>query len=104
MYKTMVLEPLKRDPVLHQQLKRDRIMLPSLDRYAQELKASHEAWKERLSQQRPESSESQVASEALELALKSLENHLSAVSPPDMDETLSLDQAIAFIRKPTPAE
>ena len=40
-----------------------------MDAYATELKASHEAWKEQLSQARPGSDPSQIASEALELAI-----------------------------------
>ena len=51
--------------------------------YARELKTSHEAWKETLSQARPGSDPSQIASEALEMALKELEDRLPSASPPD---------------------
>ena len=44
----------------------------------------------------------QIASEALELAVKELEDRLPPVSPPDGQEPLSLEQAMALIRRPTP--
>ena len=59
------------------------LLLPTLEQLASELKTSHEAWKEQLSQARPGSSESQIASEALEIALKELEDCLPSASPPD---------------------
>jgi hypothetical protein len=70
--------------------------------YASELKTSHEAWKEQLSGARPGSESSQIASEALELALKDLEERLPSESPPNDHEPLSLDAAMAFIRRHTP--
>ena len=44
-----------------------------MDAYAIDLKASHEAWKEQLSQARPGSDPSQIASEAMELAIAGAE-------------------------------
>ena len=78
-----------------------RRLLPTVELYARELKTSHEAWKEALDQQRPGSDQSQIASEALEMALKELEERLPSESIPNDKETLSLDAAMAFIRKPT---
>ena len=102
MYKTIVLELLKQHPEIHNQLRSDRMLLPMLDRYARELKASHEAWKELLSQLRPGSDPRQIASEALEMASKELEDRLPSASPPKDQEALSLDEAMAFIRTHTP--
>jgi hypothetical protein len=101
-YKTIVLQLLEQNPQLRDQLKRERQMLPTMERYALELKTRHEAWKERLSQAMPGSDESQIASEALEMALKELEDRLPSASRPADREALSLDGAMAYVRRPTP--
>ena len=49
--------------------------------YARELKTSHEAWKETLVQAKPGSDPSQIASEAMEMAVKELEDRLPTASP-----------------------
>ena len=100
-YKTIILELLQQRPQMHEQLRKNRKLLPTLELYAKELKTSHEAWKELLSQLRPGSDQSQIASEALEMALKELEDRLPSESPPDDNEALFLDAAMAFIRRPT---
>jgi FtsZ-binding cell division protein ZapB len=101
-YKTIVLQLLEQHPQIRDQLRKTRQMLPTMERYASELKTRHEAWKDRLSQLTPGSDESQIASEALELALKELETRLPSGSPRDDKEALSLDEAMAFIRRHTP--
>jgi hypothetical protein len=102
LYKTMVLEMLQQRPEMHDQLKQQRQLLAALELYANALKSRHDAWKERLWQARPESSESQVATEALELALQELEEALPSALPQDGSGSLSLDAAMAFLRRPTP--
>ena len=104
MYKTIVLELLKQRPEMHNQLQMNRTLLPTLDRYARELKANHETWKDRLSQASAGSDQSQLASEALEIALKELEDFLDSASPPNDGKPPSLDGAMAFIRRHTPPE
>ena len=47
-----------------------------MESYARELRASHLAWQELLSPLRPGRDQSQIASEALEMALKELEDRL----------------------------
>ena len=69
-----------------------------MDAYAIELKASHDAWKARLSQANPGSDPSQIAAEALELAIEDLRRSLSASEASDEAEPLSLDAAMTFIR------
>ena len=101
-YKTIVLELLQQRTEMHDQLRKDRKLLPALEFYARELKTSHEAWKETLSQAEPGSDPSQIASEAMELALQELEDRLPSESPQDDQEPLSLDAAMAFIRRHTP--
>ena len=101
-YKTIVLELLRERTELHEQLRLTRRLLPTMETCALELKASHETWKETLAEARPDSDPSQIASEALELAIQELEDRLPSVSQEDDREPLSLDQAMAFIRNPTP--
>ncbi len=101
-YKTIVLELLQQRPRMHDRLREERTLLPTMERYARELKASHEAWKERLLQERPGNEPSQIASEALEMALAELENRLPSDSPPNDQDPLSLDAAMAHLRRPTP--
>ena len=100
-YKTIVLELLQQRPEIHDQLRKNRKLLPALEFYAKELKTSHEAWKETLSQANSGSDQSQIASEAMEMALKELEDRLPSASPRNERKPLSLDEAMAFIRNPT---
>jgi hypothetical protein len=100
-YKTIVLELLQQRPQIHDQLRKERKLLSTVEKYARELKTSHEAWKETLAQERPGTDQSQIAFEALEMALKDLEDHLPSASHPNDSETLSLDAAMAFIRNHT---
>jgi len=101
-YKTIVLEFLLDRPQIHQQLRKQRMLLPTLELYATALKTRHEAWKARLAQTNPSSEASQAASEALEMALHDLESSLPLASHSNESETLSLDAAMTFIRHPTP--
>jgi len=100
-YKTIVLELLQQRPRISHQLRRTRRLLPTLELYAKELKTSHEAWKELLSQAKPGSDQSQIACAALEMALKELEDRLPSESAPDGMAPLSLDGAMAYIRRHT---
>ena len=99
-YKTMVYELLQQRPQMHEQLRKERKLLTALENYARELKTSHEAWKETLSEANPAIDQTQIASQALEMALKEMEDRLPSASP-DGTEPLSLDAAMAFIRNRT---
>ena len=101
-YKTIALELIQEQPELHEQLRSSKTLLPAMDAYAIELKASHEAWKDQLSQAKPGSDPSQIASEALELAIQDLRDRLPSASPRDEAEPLSLDAAMSFLRRHTP--
>jgi chromosome segregation ATPase len=101
LYKTIVLELLTERTELYEQLRRARKLPATLETYTQELKASHETWKAKLAQAKPDSHPTQIASEALEMALKELQDRLLPVSPPDDGESLSLDQAIAYVKNHT---
>ena len=102
LYKTIVLELLQQRPQMHEQLRKERKLLATLELYAKALKSSHEAWKEQISQLRPGSDPGQVASEAMEMALMELEERLPAESPQEENDPLSLDEAMAFLRRHTP--
>src|SRR5438105_447841 len=91
-YKTIVLGLLEEHLEIHQQFQSTRTLLSRVDRYAKELKTSHEAWMERLSQAKPGSDQAQTSSEALEFALKELEDSLASLSP-NQNEPLSLEGA-----------
>jgi hypothetical protein len=96
-YKTITLELLKHYRSLYDRLLKERTFLTTLNFYAGELRETHLVWKERLWQANPSSSHSLIASEALEIALNELQGRLACESPPQEDEELSLDGAMAFI-------
>ena len=96
-YKTIIHEMLQERPQLREQLRKSHKLLPTLELYARELKTSHEAWMEMLTQVRPGSDPSQIASEAMEMALKEMGDRLPSGSQPNEDEALSLDEAMAFL-------
>ncbi len=100
-YKTIVLEMLKERTELHEQLRLTRRLLPTMEACARRLKESHERWITTLVDSEPEGDASQISSQALELAVKELEDRLPAVSPEAQTEPLSLDKAIAFIQSPS---
>jgi hypothetical protein len=104
LYKTIILELLQDRPRTHERLRKDRMLLPAVELYAEGLKASHEAWKNLLSWTRPGSDPGQLASEALEMALQELEASLPPASPPDEEGPVSLDEAMAFLHRHMPAE
>ena len=98
-YKTIIHELLLQRPQMHEQLRKERKLLTTLETFARELKESHQAWKQVLAGANPRSDPSQIASEAMEIALKDLEDRLPPESPPD--EAFSLDEAMAYLQRPT---
>lgn len=103
-YKTIVLRLLEERPQMHERLRQEHQLLSAMNLHARELKASHEEWKEYLAVAKPGSDPIQIASEAMEMALKELEDRLPAESPPSDDEPFSLDEAMAFVLRHTPRE
>jgi hypothetical protein len=103
-YKSIILELLQDLPELYEQLRSSKRLLPAIDAYAIELKTAHAEWMEQLSESRPDSDPSQLASEALELAIQDLTGRLLSVSPKDEAEpALSLDDAMTYIKRHTPS-
>ena len=100
-YKTMALELLRERTEMYEELRLTRRLLPTLDDLATDLKASHEAWKQTLAAAKPGSEPNQLASEAMEMALKELEGRLSPAVPGDEQAPLSLEKAMAFVQSHT---
>jgi hypothetical protein len=98
-YKTIMLELLEQSPETYEQLRRQRQLLPTLERFALALKADHEAWITQLSRQHPDKGAEQIASEAMELAIEAMVNRLSSRPEANDDEASFLDGAISFIRR-----
>ncbi len=74
-YKTIVLALLQQRTEMHEELRRSRKLLLTLEYYARELKKSHEELKDLLSAV-PGNHPSQISSRAMELAIKELEDRL----------------------------
>lgn len=101
LYKTMCLELLQDRPPLHEQLRQKRQLLATVNRLATALRDRHLAYQEQLSRAKPDSDPDQIASEVLESALNEMESCLPSALP-DEDGPLSLDEAMAFLPRPTP--
>src|SRR5271165_6677970 len=107
-YKAIILELLQEQyPTLHEQLRASRTLLATMNDTAIDLRAAHHAWMAKLRQANPGLDPSRISSEALEMALQDLRDSLdglpSASEPNGAEtETLSLDAAMEFIRRPTP--
>ena len=98
-YKTIIHGLLQQQAEMCAQLRKSHQLLPALELYARELKASHEAWMEMLLQMRPSSDRGQIAGEALEMALKEMGDHLPSDSRESGDPQV-LDAAMLFVRRP----
>jgi hypothetical protein len=100
-YKTIVLRLLEQRLEIQAPLIKKRKLLQAVETHALELKASHETWKVQLLQSKPSSDPQQISSEAMELAIEELETRLYS-APPEEESELSLDGAMAFLRRHTP--
>ena len=99
-YMTIIHEMLLQRPKTRSQLRKSRTLLTTMERYAKELRANHEAWKEMLLQLHPDSHPMVVASEALEIALKEMEDRLPSDSAEETDPQV-LEAAMMFIQRRT---
>jgi hypothetical protein len=100
-YKTIALALLEQQTELHERLRKERRLKGALETCSRQLRESHLAWQERLSEQQPQSDPAQIASEAQELATQELISLLPSVEKAGVDLALSLDAAMASIRHPT---
>jgi hypothetical protein len=103
-YKTICLQLLQDQfPRLHRNLQTSRNLLTSLDHYATHLKSAHEAWKARLAETHPSADRDQIASEALEMAIEDFRASLPPESEENADGVITLDGAMAYLRRHTPS-
>jgi hypothetical protein len=102
LYKTIVLELLQARPEVHEKLRRQRMLLKAMEFYASELKDLHEAYKLDLAEMKPDIDESQIASQALEMALKELEGILPSDTSTEEADQPSLDDFMTYLRDRTP--
>ena len=100
-YKTITLTLIQERPDLYDRLRSSKRLLRAMDIYATGLKASHDTAKVAIARQRPVSDPSQVAAEALEMAIEELRDRLLSASPTDEAE-LMIDEAMEFLRLHTP--
>lgn len=105
-YKTIVLELLEQRPELHVELRASRKLLATVEEYATLLKGNHEAWLEQLQRwtdtYQPgqwEREASQLSNMAMEFAIDQLIAALPPASPSSDEETFSLDNAMAYLRR-----
>jgi hypothetical protein len=102
-YKTIALGLLEAQTDLYEQLRKTRQLMPTLETLSAELRSSHIALTEAMEQTQP-GDQSQIPAQALEIAVKELEDRLSSAQEAKNDEVFSLDQAMAYIRSPSSRE
>lgn len=100
-YKTICLGLLEQHPEIYDQLRQRRMLLPTLNRLASELKARHHLWMQELQATRP-GSDSQIASEAIEIALKELQDGLLSGCSSEEENFATLNDWMSFLRAHTP--
>lgn len=98
LYKTILLELLQQHTTLYNQLRSKRILMPTLDQYARDLKTSHEAWTRCLRQAMPGRNQDQIKSEALEIALWEMESFLHSEFPLEELDLLTVEGEMKYIR------
>ncbi len=97
-YKTIILELLQQRTHMHEQLRKERRLLTTMEKLAGELRTRHQFWTEIFAAATPGSNPSQVSSQALEMALKELEDRLPPALPADEEAAaLSLYKAMASV-------
>jgi hypothetical protein len=87
----------------HRQLTQSRTLLRTLDQLATALSHCHAEWMEALRARNPTSDRTQLSNQAMERATQQLRDSLSHVSEASGQEPLSLEAAMEFIRRHTPA-
>lgn len=100
-YRTIVLRLIQRHQLTYQHLCSSQRLMPTVDLYAEQLKANHHSWNGRLVKANPGYNPVQLQSESLELAIRDLENYLVAHFQANDNNRISLDSAMAFIRART---
>jgi hypothetical protein len=100
LYKTIVLELLQQHTTLHERLRQKRMLLNAVETCSMHLKARHEFWTTQLGQANNEPS--LLSSSALELAVQEFRDELPPETTEDDPHSLSLDEAMEFLRRYPP--
>lgn len=100
-YKTIVMDLIQQNRALHDEWVRNRRLLSETTRLATQLRSDHLNLVEQFQQQFPETAESLLSSQALEIVTSQLQADLQHASASD-SETFSLDAAMAFVAQHTP--
>lgn len=103
-YKTIILEMLEDRADLYERLRKEGTLLATMERLSGDLKAAHGRFEDDLRQRSPFSSDAQVSSAAMELAVSEMETILDSMEPPNDTSAFDLDDAMAFLRKHAPPE
>jgi len=72
LYKTICLELIQQRPAMHDQLRKSRTLLATVNRLATELKESHQALTKQFMLANPTISQEQITSEAMEMAVQEM--------------------------------
>lgn len=101
-YKTIALELIQQQPEFHEQLRASRTLLQAVNNYAIALRTVHRIWMEELKLANPDWDSAQLFSDAMEMAIQDLLDHLPSEPQADEAEPLSLDAAMTFLRRHSP--
>jgi hypothetical protein len=99
LYKTIILRLLEDHPVIHERLRMEQALLPTLEHQARQLKARHEELLDLFSLTSPGIAASQTTEAAMEMAVSELEQRLANDSLPPEVGPLSLDAAMEYLRR-----
>lgn len=103
-YKTITLELIQEFPLLYEQLRCVKRLLPAMDAYAIDLREDHLETMAAMARRWPGSDSRQISAEALEIAIRNLRERLRSASPPDETDPAALDAATSGRRNPSPVE
>ncbi len=102
-YRTIVLELLQEQTTLHERLRESQTLMQAVDRCAAHLKSRHEFWITELRHSKTAMHQSQLSSSALELAIQEFRDDLTPETTEDDTSALTLDEAMAFLRRLPPS-
>jgi hypothetical protein len=101
-YKGIILEWLVEHPAVYRRLLKKRLLKTTLKVYASKLMERHYVWQRRLAHMNPPRELSQLADDALPVALKELEYSLLAGLPPEQVKPLPMLEAMALVKRRSP--
>lgn len=102
-YKTLALGLIEARPTLYRKLKSARRLFVAMNGYSRDLRATHLAWTDRLTSDRPGTDRRSLAAAALEYALAELADRLDAADTASGSGDTSDPAPTSPARRPTPA-